>query len=232
VDLAEQQSDSARPHLDRRAAMADVAIVIIGERGLRALTHRAVDHALALPAGSTSYYLRTRRALLERVVTRLAERTEGAMRAEGVPAAPAPAADRPAIADRGPDLPDRLDALPDRLDALSGRAGVLLDRMIGARRLDSMVRYALTIELATDPGLHRMLTAGQPLRDMAIGALARLGAPDPTAQALDLVSMTDGLVFDRLVGTRSLLGPAPGTTESVTELARAVRTYLRGVFGC
>src|SRR5664279_5856370 len=214
------------PQLDRRAAMGDAAIAIIGGRGLRALTHRAVDQALALPDGSTSYYLRTRRALLERVVTRLAERTEGAMRAEGVPAAPAPAADRPAIADRGPDLPDRLDtlpdrldALPDRLDALSGRAGVLLDRMIGARRLDSMVRYALTIELATDPGLHRMLTAGQPLRDVAIGALARLGAPDPTAQALDLVSMTDGLVFDRLVGTRSLLGPAPGTTEGVTEYA-------------
>jgi len=212
--------------------MADAAIVIIGERGLRALTHRAVDQALALPDGSTSYYLRTRRALLERVVTRLAERTEGDMRASATPAAHAPAADRPAIADRGPDLPDRLDALPERLDALSERAGVLLDRMIGARRLDSMVRYALTIELATDPGLHRVLTAGQPVRDMAIEALTRLGAPDPTAQALDLVSMTDGLVFDRLVGTRSLLGPAPGTAASVTGLARAVRTYLRGVFGC
>jgi len=226
--------------------MADAAIVIIGERGLRALTHRAVDQALALPDGSTSYYLRTRRALLERVVTRLAERTEGDMRASATPAAPAPAADRPAIADRGPDLPERLDALPERLDALperldalperldalSERAGVLLDRMIGARRLDSMVRYALTIELATDPGLHRVLTAGQPVRDMAIEALTRLGAPDPTAQALDLVSMTDGLVFDRLVGTRSLLGPAPGTAASVTGLARAVRTYLRGVFGC
>ena len=212
--------------------MADAAIVIIGERGLRALTHRAVDQALALPDGSTSYYLRTRRALLERVVTRLAERTEGDMRASATPAAPAPAADRPAIADRGPDLPERLDALPERLDALSERAGVLLDRMIGARRLDSMVRYALTIELATDPGLHLVLTAGQPLRDMAIEALTRLGAPDPTAQALDLVSMTDGLVFDRLVGTRSLLGPAPGTAASVTGLARAVRTYLRGVFGC
>ena len=44
--------------------------------------------------------------------------------------------------------------------------------------------------------------------------------------------MTDGLVFDRLVGTRSLLGPDPGTPESVAELARAVRTFLRGVFGC
>ena len=48
---------------------------------MRALTHRAVDQALALPDGSTSYYLRTRRALLERVVSRLAERTAADLRA-------------------------------------------------------------------------------------------------------------------------------------------------------
>ena len=194
--------------------MADTAIAIIGERGLRALTHRAVDQALALPDGSTSYYLRTRRALLERVVGRLAERTAADLRAAQEP-------------ETAPE-PD----LPDRLDALSVRAGALLDRMIGARRVDSLARYALTVELSTDPGLHRALIAGQPLREMTAAALNALGAPDPASQALDLVSMTDGLVFDRLVGTRSLLGPDPGTPESLTELARAVRTFLRGVFGC
>jgi len=213
------------PQPDRRAAMADAAIAIIGERGLRALTHRAVDQALALPDGSTSYYLRTRHALLERVVGRLAERTAADLRAlqdsQTVPTAP----------DAAPDGAPETE-LPDRLDALSERAGALLDRMIGARRVDSLARYALTIELATDPVLHRALTAGQPLRLMAAAALARLGAPDPAEQGLDLVSMTDGLVFDRLVGTRSLLGPDPGTPGSVTELARAVRTFLRGVFGC
>jgi hypothetical protein len=98
--------------------------------------------------------------------------------------------------------------------------------------VDSLARYALTVELSTDPGLHQTLIAGQPLRELAAGALSALGAPDAAAQALDLVSMTDGLVFDRLVGTRSLLGPDPGTAESVSELSRAVRTFLRGVFGC
>jgi hypothetical protein len=207
------------------AAMADAAIAIIGTMGLRALTHRAVDQALALPDGSTSYYLRSRRALMERVVSRLAERTEADVQAVQVSAASAPVADRTTSTAREPDLPDRLDTVAER-------AGALLDRMIGARRVDSLARYALTIELATDPQLHRALTDGQPLREMAASALRTLGAPDPAAQALDLVSMTDGLVFDRLVGTRSLLGPDPGTVESVTELARAVRTYLRGVFGC
>jgi len=202
------------PQLDRRTAMADAAIAIIGERGLRALTHRAVDQALALPDGSTSYYLRTRHALLERVVGRLAERTAADLRAVQEPET----------------APER--DLPDRLDAMSERAGALLDRMIGARRVDSLARYALTVELSSDPGLHRALIAGQPLRGMAAAALGALGAPDPAAQALDLVSMTDGLVFDRLVGTRSLLRTDPGTPESVAELSRAVRTFLRGVFGC
>jgi len=209
------------PPTDRRAAIADAAITIIGSRGMRALTHRAIDQALALPDGSTSYYLRTRRALLERVVRRLAERTEEDLRVAQVPA---PAGTESTA--------DPVTALADRLDDMSRRVGALLDRMIGARRADSLARYALTIELATDPVLHGALAAGQPLREMAAAALARLGAPDPAVQALDLVSMTDGLVYDRLVGTRSLLGPEPGTADSVGELARAVRTYLRGAFGC
>ena len=49
--------------------------------------------------------------------------------------------------------------------------------MIGARRVDSLARYALTVELATDPGLHRALIAGQPLREMAAAALARWARP-------------------------------------------------------
>jgi hypothetical protein len=199
------------------------------------LTHRAVDQAFALPDGSTSYYLRTRHALMERVVSRLAERTEADPRAVQVSAADAPDAARSTSTAGEPDLPDQLDAVAER-------AGALLDRTIGARRVDSLARYALTIELAIDPALHTALIAGQPLRQMAAAVLGALGAPDPAAQALDLVSMTDGLVVDRLVGTRSLLGPDPGTAESVTaesvtaesvsELARAVRTYLSGVFGC
>jgi len=48
--------------------------------------------------------------------------------------------------------------------------------------------------------------------------LRRLGAGDPEAQAADLVSISDGVVFDRLVGVRSIVVPAPGTAESVEEL--------------
>ncbi|WP_410673227.1 TetR/AcrR family transcriptional regulator [Amycolatopsis sp. cmx-4-68] len=38
---------------------------------MRGLTHRAVDRAAGLPVGSTSYYARTRAALLELTITRI-----------------------------------------------------------------------------------------------------------------------------------------------------------------
>src|SRR4051812_32219496 len=59
---------------DRRAAIADAAIHLVATRGLRGLTHRAVDEEAGLPLGSTSYYLRTRGALLTACVNRMLER--------------------------------------------------------------------------------------------------------------------------------------------------------------
>ncbi|WFR73994.1 TetR family transcriptional regulator [Prescottella defluvii] len=44
----------ARP--PRTALIADAAVTLIAQQGLRALTHRAVDRAAGIPEGSTSYY--------------------------------------------------------------------------------------------------------------------------------------------------------------------------------
>lgn len=60
----------------RRDAIADAAIQLVATRGLRGLTHRAVDAEAGLPAGSTSYYLRTRQALLAACADRLLARDE------------------------------------------------------------------------------------------------------------------------------------------------------------
>jgi hypothetical protein len=66
---------------------------------------------------------------------------------------------------------------------------------------------------------------------LAEADLRRLGAVDPAGQSADLVSLADGLVFDRLAGARALDGPPAGTARSVDELGHAIRTFLRGVFG-
>src|SRR5690606_4550867 len=52
---------------DRRSQIVRGAIDLIATRGIRALTHRAVDTHLELPPGSTSYCFRTRNALIEAV---------------------------------------------------------------------------------------------------------------------------------------------------------------------
>src|SRR5262249_8391975 len=58
--------------MSRRAEIADAAIATLARGGMRGLTHRAVDRAAGLPEGSTSYYFRTRQALLQAVVDRMA----------------------------------------------------------------------------------------------------------------------------------------------------------------
>jgi AcrR family transcriptional regulator len=58
---------------DRRGKIGDAAIAVIAADGMRGLTHRAVDRAAELPPGSTSYYARTRVALLELAIARMVE---------------------------------------------------------------------------------------------------------------------------------------------------------------
>ncbi|MEV4148094.1 TetR/AcrR family transcriptional regulator [Amycolatopsis sp. NPDC049691] len=59
--------------MDRREVIGDAAIEVIAAAGMRGLTHRAVDQAAGLPAGSTSYYARTRAALLSLTFARILE---------------------------------------------------------------------------------------------------------------------------------------------------------------
>jgi DNA-binding transcriptional regulator YbjK len=51
--------------------IADAALQLLAREGARGLTHRAVDAELSLPLGSTSYYYRTRSALLLAAAQRL-----------------------------------------------------------------------------------------------------------------------------------------------------------------
>jgi AcrR family transcriptional regulator len=55
----------------RRQALLDAAIEVLGERGMRELTHRAVDAEAGVAAGSTANYFPTREALLEAIVERV-----------------------------------------------------------------------------------------------------------------------------------------------------------------
>lgn len=57
----------------RRIDIADAAIDLLGRDGSRGLSHPRVDRHGGLPTGTTSYYFRTRKALLHGVAERLRE---------------------------------------------------------------------------------------------------------------------------------------------------------------
>ncbi|MGW4579380.1 TetR/AcrR family transcriptional regulator [Rhodococcus aetherivorans] len=194
---------------DRRTLIAETTLDLIARDGLRALTHRAVDRALALPDGSCSYYFRTRGALLDAAVHRLAERSRDAFEHSGLT--------RPTT--------------PVDVDAAARAVATALDRDLAHRRRDLLVRYAL----ATDPAIGAEQRAGLAAalfsRAAARDLMAACGADDADSAAADLVSLAEGLTVDRLLGARSLEGLAAGTAASVAQLARPIAVYLRGLAG-
>ncbi|MEV8439106.1 TetR/AcrR family transcriptional regulator [Actinosynnema sp. NPDC051121] len=191
---------------ERRAALADAAIHVVATKGMRGLTHRAVDAQAGVPTGSTSAYFRTRKALVEGVVQRLSDLDDAEMVAAG--------------------LTVPLD--PDRLAESVAR---VLDHWMTAGRERTLARYACLLEATHHPELRGILAHGERPRAQARELLAALGAEDPERQSRELVAFVDGLVFDRLVGAGALGAPDPGTPESVAELTAAVRAALRGVLG-
>ncbi|RKT82812.1 hypothetical protein SAMN05421805_104286 [Saccharopolyspora antimicrobica] len=190
---------------DRRTRIADAAIELVAEQGVRALTHLAVDARLELPRGSTSYYMRTRRALLEAAVARLAVRARADFDAFGGSAPP-----------------------PD-VRAAADRIAAHLDRMLGERRSDTIARYALVAEVTATAELHEPLARAAFSRQLAVALMTALQAPAPEAAGADLVSLCEGLVFDRIIGSRSLDAPESGSAASLAQLSRAVEAFLRGV---
>jgi len=186
---------------DRRAAIADAGIALVARDGIRALTHRAIDRDLGLAAGSTSYYLRTRRSLIEALVHRLVERT-----AQGVDARC-----RPPSTTRRPARRD--DRVHDHRPGDRQPGPVRARRRTGRR-----------------PELHTFVTSRSPIRaallERAEQLLVAIGVPDAHRRAPDLIALADGLVHDRLVGSRS------GTREKPADLRASLTTvfadYLRG----
>ncbi|BBZ27554.1 TetR family transcriptional regulator [Mycolicibacterium madagascariense] len=57
----------------RRRQLADVAIELLGTGGARGVSHPKVDVGAGVPAGTASFYFRTRRALLLGTAERLTE---------------------------------------------------------------------------------------------------------------------------------------------------------------
>ncbi|MFF3427848.1 TetR/AcrR family transcriptional regulator [Streptomyces sp. NPDC002602] len=190
---------------DRRTLLADTAIALVADGGLRGLTHRAVDGAAGLSAGSTSYYFRTRTALIGACYARLAELDLADFDGGAAPA-----------------LPDR----PDRESAAAALAA-LLHRWLTTGRARQLARFELSLEAARNPELEgEFHSAGLGARARAAGILAALGARRPEESAELLVAWTDGLLYDRLVGAMARSRPAPEPAELTAVVRRMIDAAL------
>ncbi|MGN9838881.1 TetR/AcrR family transcriptional regulator [Nonomuraea sp. H19] len=165
--------------MKRSEAVADAAITLLAERGMRGLTHRAVDEAAGLPPGSTSNLARTRAALLELTLARLTELEMAAL--------------APAYQGAGFEPAD----LPGLL------AEALYIQLQDRRR--TLARYELALEATRRPELRKIYdAAGRRFRDPAVAMLAALGSQDPVRHARRLVAFGEGLMFDAIAGAGSM----------------------------
>ena len=160
--------------VDRRTALLDAALNIVGTHGMRALTHRAVDAQAGLAGGSTSNLFRTREALLVGLAERFVER-ERAM-AEG---------------DRG-----EVEASVEGIAEALGRFAHLATT---SERVVTLARYALLVEAAQHPELASVLVDGADRVDTwALDLVTRAGSGDPVRDEDVLANFVTGMVLHQL----------------------------------
>ncbi|MFI5984501.1 TetR/AcrR family transcriptional regulator [Streptomyces sp. NPDC051555] len=214
------------PAPDRRTLIADAAIATVAAAGLRGLTHRAIDTAAGLPAGSTSYYFRTRTALIgacyarieERDLADLADLVELDGLADLVEPADLDGVDDLAATHAATHAAER--PRPPSRDEAAASLGALLHHWMTAGRERQLARYELSLEAARTPELAAALhRTGLAARARAAAVVAALGAARPEEAGELLVAWTDGVLFDRLAGAPARTRPAPDPAE-LTALAR------------
>ncbi|MER7951841.1 TetR/AcrR family transcriptional regulator [Streptomyces sp. NPDC096079] len=188
--------------LSRAERIGDAALALLVERGMRGLTHRAVDACAGLPQGSTSNHARTRQALLETAVRRQVQREAEVLTPHELP---------------GPESGG--EAL---VDALAGS----LHRYLTDHRSLLLSRYELALEATRRPELRSFFdSAGSAFHTPLIAMMAAAGSPEPERHALSLIAWSEGLMFSCAAGSFHAAVP------SRAELRTGFDELLRGMLG-
>jgi DNA-binding transcriptional regulator YbjK len=213
--------------MSRRALIADAAISTLARDGMRGLTHRAVDRTAGLPEGSASYYFRTRQALLQATVERLAELTTTDMLASAALVDSATLMDGAATVGGAATVDSAAVSPPpgQELSAFGALAAALVESWLTAGRERQLARYELSLEATRRPGLRQTLvTTGAAIRAVIAGRFAAAGVPEPHQRAADFAAFIDGLLFDQIAGA--------GNRElTARDVRAAIDTLLAGVTG-
>lgn len=181
--------------LDRKTRLLDAAIDVLGTRGMRQLTHRAVDAAAGLPIGSTSNRFRTRESLLVGVLRRILERETAMWTTLAI------------------------DIRTPTIEAVAAAIGRLLEELTDGGRVLSQARRAVFVEAANQPALRQEINdAQQEIGGWMAPLLTQLGSFDPSRDVHHLLALMDGLVGNQLASRRPYFDP----TTAVTALLRGL----------
>jgi DNA-binding transcriptional regulator YbjK len=179
----------------RRELLLDAAIRVLGERGVRAVTHRAVDAEAGVGAGSTANYFATRDALFAGIVERFAQRE----RANFEEVAARVSSSSPAELGRALAESARDSGGPNRTLTLS--------------------RYALLVESANNPVLREQMAAtGARVSTWVATWLRLIGSSDPDYHVHVLGNYLTGLVLHQL----AIPDPNFDPTEKITSLLESL----------
>jgi AcrR family transcriptional regulator len=181
----------------RREELLDAAITVLGERGIHALTHRAVDTAARLPAGSTSNHFRTRDALLNAVVERFAARERA----------------------NWENLAMRM--YPTTPDELAEVIVIAAKEATGRHRTLTQARYAILVEAGIHPSLRAQLsTTGAGVNAWFMNWLRVAGSTDPERDAPIIMNHYTGLILHDLANPDPAFDPTDQITALVTTVIR------------
>jgi AcrR family transcriptional regulator len=184
--------------LTRKEILLDAAIRVLGSRGMRALTHRAVDAEAGLAAGSAANYFPTREALLEAIASRVSAIERGhfdEIAAEVCPATPA--------------------------DFGRALAGFARDAT-GARRTLTLARYAILVEAGHNAKIRSQLAeAGSRVNAWFANWLRLIGSRDTGHDVHVLGNYLTGLMLHQLAIPDPGFDPADKITALLESLAPA-----------
>jgi DNA-binding transcriptional regulator YbjK len=190
----------------RRRELADAAIELLGTNGARGLSHPRVDKHAGVPAGTTSFYFRTRKALIQAIAERITELDVA-------------------------DLSVMAELAHDGSTGYAGTAG--LAKLVMAANAEpyltrSRARYELALHMGREPELAQsLLQFAARFYDLTRSVIREWHGPDadPDPALLDeQVRITLTLINGVMM---SFLHAAPSVTDA-DELDHWIRVILKG----
>jgi len=177
---------------DPRSRILEACIDILAADGLQGLSHRSVEARAGVSHGSTTYYFKTRSALIDAVLEHLAD-TDAAVLRHALDALSADGQADPANASGARVASGARDAAGLR-DAVAGMLGLL-----AADRRTLLARFELFLYAARQPRLQAAVAHWrQGFIDVGIAVLGRHGDPDPEGSARFLGAALDGILLHQL----------------------------------